>query len=196
MNYKKVIPLNISQGMSMMDSYVVMVADVDTMRGVPVRIGADAARAILSVNDDGSRKQRDLYTLLTDVMEQYDLVLREVRIDSLVDGIYNTTALFSDGFNERRVRCEAGDGIAMVVLTGCDMMIEQSVIQDAGCDINALRDNLPKHHIDDEEGDEDLEELQRILEEYEEREEYEKAAEIQERINKLINGEENNDIES
>ncbi|MBQ7280216.1 MAG: bifunctional nuclease family protein [Bacteroidales bacterium] len=203
MEYCRIEPYTVQGGMSMIESYVVMVGDIVSMRGVPIRISAASGRALINEN-----LPAESYTLMLNTMKAFELSMQEMRIDSLVDGIYNTTILLSDGFNERRIACRVEDALMMAITVGCKIMIEKSILNESGCDMKAMVDNLPENRAekddnndldllvfpDDDPDDEtskevalieELEKLYKLLEKYEKEEDYETAAKIQTKIDEL-----------
>jgi bifunctional DNase/RNase len=182
--YTQVYPLQISQTMSMTDSYILVLNAPERGKHVPVLIGEAEAQAIIMAIEQKEARRPLTHNLLNHILEEYMLTLKKVTIDRFDEGIFYSTLYISDGFSEKRIDSRTSDAIVLAIMQHCDILIDLNVLEETSMDPNALTDNLPPvgnaamHQAT-------LEDLEQQLRECEANEDYEQAAEILERINQL-----------
>ena len=176
---KRVFPLTIQSGMSQSGSYILMLCEPESGVQVPIFIGAYEAQGILLAKESVKTRRPMTHELMMKVMEEYGLSLKEVSIDRVNEGIFYATLHMTDGFNTRSLDSRSSDAITLALLSDCPIMMEESVIEETG--VRMEGDSIMVK------GENTLEELEAELRRYEENEEYERAAEIQQQIEKLKN---------
>ena len=176
---KRVFPLTIQSGMSQSGSYILMLCEPESGVQVPIFIGAYEAQCILLAKESVKTRRPMTHELMMKVMEEYGLSLKEVSIDRVNEGIFYATLHMTDGFNTRSLDSRSSDAITLALLADCPIMMEESVIEETG--VRMEGDSIMVK------GENTLEELEAELRRYEENEEYERAAEIQQQIEKLKN---------
>ena len=176
---KRVFPLTIQSGMSQSGSYILMLCEPESGVQVPIFIGAYEAQGILLAKESVKTRRPMTHELMMKVMEEYGLSLKEVSIDRVNEGIFYATLHMTDGFNTRSLDSRSSDAITLALLADCPIMMEESVIEETG--VRMEGDSIMVK------GENTLEELEAELRRYEENEEYERAAEIQQQIEKLKN---------
>lgn len=176
---KRVFPLTIQSGMSQSGSYILMLCEPESGVQVPIFIGAYEAQGILLAKESVKTRRPMTHELMMKVMEEYGLSLKEVSIDRVNEGIFYATLHITDGFNTRSFDSRSSDAITLALLADCPIMMEESVIEETG--VRMEGDSIMVK------GENTLEELEAELRRYEENEEYERAAEIQQQIEKLKN---------
>lgn len=176
---KRVFPLTIQSGMSQSGSYILMLCEPESGVQVPIFIGAYEAQGILLAKESVKTRRPMTHELMMKVMEEYGLSLKEVSIDRVNEGIFYATLHMTDGFNTRTFDSRSSDAITLALLADCPIMMEESVIEETG--VRMEGDSILVK------GENTLEELEAELRRCEENEEYERAAEIQQQIEKLKN---------
>lgn len=176
---KRVFPLTIQSGMSQSGSYILMLCEPESGVQVPIFIGAYEAQGILLAKESVKTRRPMTHELMMKVMEEYGLSLKEVSIDRVNEGIFYATLHMTDGFNTRPFDSRSSDAITLALLADCPIMMEESVIEETG--VRMEGDSIMVK------GENTLEELEAELRRCEENEEYERAAEIQQQIEKLKN---------
>lgn len=176
MSYREVFPMEILQGVSESNSYILMISSPTTGKEIPILIGDYEAQAIIMAQEEISARRPMTHELFGAMFEAFGLTLKKVTIDKFEEGIFFATLFLSDGFNEKRIDSRTSDSIVLALLNSCPIMMEDKVIQEAGVEPNALFSNSPQQR---KQQDETIEDLEKKLKQYEEAEEYEKAAEIQ-----------------
>lgn len=185
MNYTRVYPFQISQGMALSDAYVLVLNAPETGKQVPVIIGEAEAQAIVMAIEQRHARRPLTHTLLNNIMEEFMLTLKQVTIDRFEEGIFYSTLYISDGFSEKRIDSRTSDAVVMALIQGCDILMAQNVLEETSMEPGALEDNLPQNKAPLPNPEQTLEALEKRLHECEENENYEEAAEIMKRINLL-----------
>lgn len=176
---KRVFPLTIQSGMSQSGSYILMLCEPESGVQVPIFIGAYEAQGILLAKESVKTRRPMTHELMMKVMEEYGLSLKEVSIDRVNEGIFYATLHITDGFNTRTFDSRSSDAITLALLADCPIMMEESVIEETGVRMEGDSIMVKEENT--------LEELEAELRRCEENEEYERAAEIQQQIEKLKN---------
>lgn len=182
MEYREVYPIEIEQGFTEENMFVMMMYDPKESRNVPIIIGPHEAEMILIERDQqGDKVKRPLtHQLICSMMEHFSLSLEKVTIDSFLEGIFYATLFVSDGFNTKKIDSRASDAIVLALHNEVPILMSDKIIEEVGFEINAEYIGA-----DDLSQDASLDELEQLLHECEANEEYEKAAAIMERIEQL-----------
>lgn len=179
---QRIFPLEILQGFSSTDSFILMMSEPSNDRRVPILIGDSEAKAIILAKEQISTQRPMTHSLMFSMMQECDLTLDEVRIDRFEEGIFYAKLLVSDGINQHIIDSRPSDAIVLAILSQCPIYMEESVLKETGITTN-IDEPAPVQQTQEP----TLEELEELLRRYEEAEEYEKAAEIQKKIEELKN---------
>ena len=196
---KEVKILGLSYAQSNIGSYVVVLSEKNGKRKLPIVVKPTDAQQI-ALKIEGVKSPRplthDLFKSLTDL---YSIDVQEVYIYSILEGIFYTKLIVSNGIEEFEIECTAGDGIALSIVYGCPLYASKEVLEISGVYINEDGSAMTKDEIDNlnkieaEESDEEpkhvtsIENLQHMMKNAINNEEYEIAAEIRDKIEKLKN---------
>jgi bifunctional DNase/RNase len=134
-----------------------------------------------------------LFKSLTD---SYQIDIQEVYIYAILEGIFYTKLITSNGIEESEIDCTAGDGIALSIVFGCPLYASKEVLDLSGVYINDDGTSMNSSDVEDiDDYEEEIEEtpkrvvsiedLEHMIEDAIRNEEYEIAAEIRDRIEKL-----------
>ena len=167
----------IEGGMSQSGSYVLMLCELEGDRQMPVIIGAAEAQAILLAKEAVETRRPLTHETMIHVMQQFGLILKRVTIDRVVDGIFYATLHISDGFNVQQTDSRTTDAVTLALLAEAPIFVDDNVLEE--CSV---------HMGDDEEHEPTIDDLEAELRFCEENEDYERAAEIQQRIEKIRHG--------
>jgi hypothetical protein len=187
MKYTPVYPLQISQTMSMSDSYILVLDAPEMGKHVPVLIGEAEAQAIVMAIEQRHARRPLTHNLICNIMEEYMLTLKQVTIDRFDEGVFYSTLYVSDGFTEKKIDSRTSDAVVLALLQQSNILINMQVLEETSMEPGALEDNLPHKRRPQAET---LEELEAKLHQCEQDEDYEQAAEIMKRINQLKGGKE------
>lgn len=182
--YTPVYPLQISQTMSMSDSYILVLNAPEKEKHVPVLIGEAEAQAIILAIEQKEARRPLTHNLLKNILDEYMLTLKKVTIDRFDEGIFYSSIYISDGFSEKRIDSRTSDAVVLAIMQHCDILMDLNVLEETSMSPNALTDNLPSGRYSNPH-DETLEDLEQQLRDCEANEDYEQAAQIMDRINQL-----------
>ena len=192
---KEVKVLGLSYSQSQSGSYVVVLSEKKGKRKLPIVIKPSDAQQI-ALKIEGVKSPRPLtHDLFKSLTESYQIDIQEVYIYAILEGIFYTKLITSNGIEESEIDCTAGDGIALSIVYGCPLFASKEVLDLSGVYINddgSTMDNSDVEDIDDYEDIEEntkrvvsIEDLEHMIEDAIRNEEYEIAAEIRDRIEKL-----------
>jgi hypothetical protein len=202
----KIIGLSYSQ--TQIGSYVIVLTDKKGLRKLPLIIKpSDAQRIALEL--EGLKPQRPLtHDLFKSLSDSFGIDIQEVFIYQLLEGIFYTKIIVSNGIEDLEVDCSLGDAIALATIFKCPIYTTQDILDSTGIFMND-DGTIPKDEdVEDYDEDDDIddefdemlmmidsepsrkvsiEDLEKIMNEAIDNEEYEIAAEVRDRIQKLKN---------
>lgn len=177
--------LGISDIIKNKDAYVLILVEEDATRRIPIIIGSAEAQAIaIGLEKDKINPPRPLtHDLFFEFAKQYDILVREVIIYKLEEGIfYARIRCLHDG-TYTDIESRTSDAIALATRFNCPIYTTEEVIEKAGIILN------PKNKQQTQQQEKDisecsLDELEKMLDEAIEKEDYEKASIIRDEINR------------
>lgn len=192
---KEVKILGLSYSQSQSGSYVVVLSEKKGRRKLPIVIKSSDAQQI-ALKIEGVKSPRPLtHDLLKSINDSYGIDIQEVYIYAILEGIFYTKLVTSNGIEEVEIECTAGDGIAISIVFDCPLYVSKEVldisgvnVSDDGNNINNLEIEDIDDYIEEEEIPKrvvSIEDLEHMIEDAIGNEEYEIAAEIRDRIEKL-----------
>ena len=191
---KEVKVLGLSYGQSQAGSYVVVLSEKKGKRKLPIVIKPSDAQQI-ALKIEGMKSPRPLtHDLFKTITDAYSIDIQEVYIYAILEGIFYTKMVTSNGLEDVEVECTAGDGIALSIVYGCPLYASKEVLDISGVYINDDGSTMSEDEMDMEEDLEEfrpakrvvsIEDLQHMMEDALANEEYEIAAELRDRIAKL-----------
>ena len=191
---KEVKVLGLSYGQSQAGSYVVVLSEKKGKRKLPIVIKPSDAQQI-ALKIEGMKSPRPLtHDLFKTITDSYSIDVQEVYIYAILEGIFYTKMVTSNGLEDIDVECTAGDGIALSIIYGCPLYASKEVLDISGVYINDDGSTMSEDEMDMEEDLEEfrpakrvvsIEDLEHMMEDALANEEYEIAAELRDRIAKL-----------
>ena len=176
---KQVYPVTIESGASQTGNYILMLRELQGGRQIPIVIGHTEAQSILLAQspEESSKIRRPMtHQLMIQMMNTYGLTIKKVTMDRVLEGIFYATLHGSDGFNEHCLDSRTTDAVTLALLTDTPIYADERVIEETGVRVENDRSSAKEDTLEDL-----VEELHRC----EENEDYERAAEIQQEIEKL-----------
>jgi len=190
--------LGLSYSQSQVGSYVLVLSDKNGTRKLPLIIKPLEAQRI-ALELEGIKSPRPLtHDLIKSMSDSFGIDIQEVYIHSLLEGVFYTKLVTSNGIDEVEIECTAGDAIALSVIYKCPIFVTGEILESAGITISDDEDDTYEFESEDDEDDEfiekqihlvSIEDLEKIMQEAIVNEVYEIAAEIRDRINTLKEGE-------
>ncbi len=198
-NMKKIeldiVGLSYSQTQS--GAYALVLGEVNGRRRLPIIIGSFEAQAIAIEIEKMTPSRPLTHDLFKNFAQAYNIVIQEVIIYNLVDGIFYAKLICSDGKKTIEIDARTSDAIAMAVRFNCTINTYEFILSTAGIVIEG-NDFVYLENMSDAPAEEkaattpttsgygalSTEELKNKLQEALIDEAYEKAAKIRDELNR------------
>lgn len=176
-------------------AYVLILGDKHSMRRLPIVIGGNEAQSI-AMGLEGEPVSRPLtHDLFKKFAEQYGIELIEVVITRFLEGVFYAMLICRQGDDITMIDSRPSDAIALAVRFHCPISAYENVMNDAGIEMDDVKDMdttpEPETLEEPEEPEEPIdtldnltvEQLQKLLQMAIDEENYKKAAELRDLIN-------------
>lgn len=184
MALREVYPMEIEQGYTESEIYVLKLYSYIDHKFIPIIVGENELNVIAMAMDFEPKQRPQTHELMLNILQAYDVQVDEVTIDRFEEGIFYATLHLSDGFTTKHLDCRASDAIALALMSKVSIKMEESVIEETGYSAGNEEIEL---EMEDSSGNMSLEELQAELLRCEEAEDYERAAELMKLIDEISN---------
>ena len=125
---KEVKILGLSYSQSQSGSYVVVLSEKKGRRKLPIVIKSSDAQQI-ALKIEGVKSPRPLtHDLFKSINDSYGIDIQEVYIYAILEGIFYTKLVTSNGIEEVEIECTAGDGIAISIVFDCPLYVSKEVL--------------------------------------------------------------------
>jgi bifunctional DNase/RNase len=204
MSLVKLTIKGISYSQTQNGAYALILNEVDGDRKLPIVIGAFEAQSIAIALEKEIKPPRPLtHDLFKTIADKYDIVIKQVIIHKLVDGVFYSSIICERDGIEEIIDARTSDAIALALRFNAPIFTFKNILDKAGVFLNlntqegnpedTNNNNIltePETFGDDSDYSQGayskntLEELHSLLEEAIQNEDYEKAAVIKEEIDK------------
>ncbi len=195
----KKVPLDIvalSHSVTQSHNYAVVLGEQDGVRRLPIVIGGFEAQAIAVAMERMTPNRPLTHDLFKDTLETFDVQLKEVIINNLLDGIFYARLICIKDGEEIEIDSRTSDALAMAVRFECPVYTYEFILDAAGVILEDNEEGIEastkpvktqsKQEVKGVVGlaGHTMEELENLLNEVLSNEDYEKAAEIRDEIKK------------
>ena len=188
-----IVGLSYSQTQS--GAYALILNEDEGKRRLPIIIGGFEAQAIAIELEDMKPSRPLTHDLFKDVVDSFDVVVTEVLIYNLIEGVFFAKIICSNGVKEVEIDSRTSDAIALAVRFDCPIYTHEFILSSAGIILDEEGEISSKQNdefsIEVEEATKpsglsefSTKELNKLLEEAVSNEDYERASEIRDEINK------------
>jgi len=201
MKRKELKILGLSYSQTQVGSYVCVLSEKRGGRKMPIIIKTPEAQRI-AIEIEGIKSSKVLtHDIFRGICDSFELDVQEVYIYALLEGIFYTKIVVSNGLYEMEVETPIGDGIAISTLFKCPIYTTLEILNQIGIQLNDDGTEPETDDFEDEDDFEDdfdsyidnrkeervvsVEDLEILMQNAIENEEYEIAAEIRDRIQTL-----------
>ena len=201
MKRKELKILGLSYSQTQVGSYVCVLSEKRGGRKMPIIIKTPEAQRI-AIEIEGTKSSKVLtHDIFRGICDSFELDVQEVYIYALLEGIFYTKIVVSNGLYEMEVETPIGDGIAISTLFKCPIYTTLEILNQVGIQLNDDGTAPETDDFEDEDDFEDdfdsyidnkkqervvsVEDLEILMQNAIENEEYEIAAEIRDRIQTL-----------
>ena len=130
---------------------IVLLKDGTERRALPIWIGQNEARAILSALENQSPPRPMTHDLMVNFLETLDVEIEKVVIHSLQDSTFYATLSIIQGETSKQIDARPSDAIALALRTSTPIWVMEEVVADA---------SIP---VDQEADEEEREEFHRFI---------------------------------
>ncbi len=197
MKKKELKILGLSYSQTMLGSYVCVLSEKKGKRKIPIIIKTPEAQKI-ALEIEGIKSNKPMmHDVFKELCDAYLLDIQQVHIYALLEGVFYTRIIASNGLEDMEFEVNTGDGLALSVVFKCPIYCNSDIIDSVGIIMNddgSYSDAETENNDEDSEDDfedfvqnEDervvsIEDLEKLMVNAIENEEYEIAAELRDRI--------------
>jgi bifunctional DNase/RNase len=186
----------LSHSLTQSHNYAVVLGEQDGKRRLPIVIGGFEAQAIAVAMERMAPSRPLTHDLMKNVLQIYDVELKEIIINNLLDGIFYARLVCLKDGDLIEIDSRTSDALAMAVRFDCPIYTYEFILESAGI----IMDENEEEQVS-EEGQEkkkpsrrkrqeptsiksmSVEDLENLLSEVLAKEDYEQAASIRDEIN-------------
>jgi bifunctional DNase/RNase len=183
----------LSHSVTQSHNYAVVLGEQEGSRRLPIVIGGFEAQAIAVAMERMTPNRPLTHDLFKNTLETFDIELKEVIINNLLDGIFYARLVCVKGGDIIEIDSRTSDALAMAVRFDCPIYTYEFILDAAGVVLEDQEDEeaeamapaatkRPKNPATL--STQSLEELNQMLDEVLEKEDYEQAAKIRDEINR------------
>jgi len=197
------IELNIvalSHSVTQSHNYAVVLGEIEGERRLPIVIGGFEAQAIAVAMERMAPNRPLTHDLFKNALETFDIELKEVIINNLLDGIFYARLVCVKGSDVFEIDSRTSDALAMAVRFECPISTYEFILEAAGVILEDTEEAIETQPVSSgatKRGPSksqkpspaslsqySMEELEKLLNEVLSDEDYERAAEIRDELNR------------
>jgi uncharacterized protein len=130
-------------------SPIVLLKDSSERRALPIFIGQDQARAIISALDNQQNPRPLTHDLIVNIFDTWEMDLEKVLIHALRDNtFYAILCLNKDGV-KKEIDCRPSDAIAIAIRTDSPIWVLEEVVADASIPVDREADEAEREAFRD-----------------------------------------------
>ncbi len=179
----------LSHSVTQSHNYAVVLGEVTGNRRLPIVIGGFEAQAIAVAMERMIPNRPLTHDLFKNTLDTFDVELREVVINNLLDGIFYAQLVCTRDGEEYVIDSRTSDAIAMAVRFKSPIYTFDFIMEQAGVVLNESEDDEKNSILTEEPKPDSFDHysekaLKQMLENVLENEDYEKAAKIRDELNR------------
>jgi uncharacterized protein len=123
---------------------IVLLRDASERRQLPIYIGQDQARAIISALENQTPPRPLTHDLMVNLMDEWDMVLERVVIHSLQDNTFYAILMMRMGEVRKEIDSRPSDAIAIALRTKSPIWVMEEVVADASMPVDRDADEAER----------------------------------------------------
>jgi bifunctional DNase/RNase len=181
----------LSHSVTQSHNYAVVLGEENGNRRLPIVIGGFEAQAIAVALENMTPNRPLTHDLFKNTLDAFDINLKEVVINNLLDGIFYAQLICEMDGNVMQIDARTSDAISMAVRYGCPIYTFDFIMESAGVILDDEEQQKEKKKATKPAAasieEMSIANLEKLLDEALHKEEYEKAAQIRDIINSKKN---------
>jgi uncharacterized protein len=117
-------------------SPIVLLKDSTDRRALPIYIGQEQARAIMSALENQKPPRPLTHDLMVNMLEAWNMTLEKVIIHSLQKDTFFAALILRQGENRKEIDARPSDAIAVAIRTNAPIWVMEEVIADASIPVD------------------------------------------------------------
>lgn len=130
-------------------SPVVLLRDTAERRALPIYIGPDQAKSIISALENQTSPRPLTHDLFVNLLDEWDMALERVVIHSLRDNTFYALLTLAQGENKKEIDARPSDAIAIALRVDAPIWVMEEVIADASIPVDRDADEAEKQAFHD-----------------------------------------------
>ncbi|MCB9033823.1 MAG: bifunctional nuclease family protein [Chitinophagales bacterium] len=184
--------LDVSHGYTERGSYAVVLGEKNGNKRLPIVIGVFEAQAIMIAIEKLTSPRPLTHDLYKTTLEQFDISIKEVVIDNLMEGVFYAKLIASNQEHTVEIDSRTSDAIAIALRFDCPIFIYDNILNNAGIVLieeEKLAPSTPEEEYLEQKKKQNelsaysIKELEALIDEAIENEEFERAAQLRDEIN-------------
>lgn len=189
MNKIRLDIMALSHSVTQSHNYAVVLGEEFGKRRLPIVIGGFEAQAIAVALENMTPNRPLTHDLFKNTLETFDINLKEVIINNLLDGIFYAQLVCELNGMTETIDARTSDAIALAVRYNCPIYTYENILESAGVILEEEETATGKTQEKSSTETLSIAALEAKLKEALEKEEYERAAELRDVINSRKNEE-------
>ncbi len=125
-------------------SPIILLRDASERRALPIYIGQDQAKSILSALENHKPPRPLTHDLFVNLMETWDMVLERIIIHSLQDSTFYAVLVVRQGEVRKEIDARPSDAIAIALRTDSPIWVMEEVVADASIPVDRDADEAER----------------------------------------------------
>ncbi|MER3435896.1 MAG: hypothetical protein C4288_21595 [Leptolyngbya sp. ERB_1_1] len=125
-------------------SPIVLLKDATDRRALPIYIGPDQAKAIVSVLEGQTPPRPLTHDLFVNFLEAWQMIVEKVIIHSLQDNTFYAVLIVAQGETRREIDSRPSDAIAIALRTNSPIWVMEEVVADASIPVDRDADEAER----------------------------------------------------
>lgn len=125
-------------------SPIVLLKDASGRRALPIYIGQDQAKAIVSVLENQTPPRPLTHDLMVNLLEAWEMVIEKIIIHSLQDNTFYALLVVMQGEKRREIDSRPSDAIALALRTNSPIWVMEEVVVEASIPVDRDADEAER----------------------------------------------------
>ncbi|MBF2077936.1 MAG: bifunctional nuclease family protein [Synechococcales cyanobacterium T60_A2020_003] len=134
---------------AMTRSPIVLLRDSSDRRQLPIYIGQDQARAIISALENQTPPRPLTHDLMVNLLDDWEMELERVVIHSLQDNTFFAILILRKGEVKKELDARPSDAIALALRTNSPIWVMEEVVADASMPVDRDADEAERQAFKD-----------------------------------------------